>query len=124
MSTVPPSPKGKEKESPDSSKPKLNWIYADRETRELKYGPRAEAKKHIVGSWDWTEDDEQGLTLDDEESLVAVEEESGGYGWAIYWDKNDDALKQVGIREKKRVLRCSLERRLVHKKRIKDLNED
>jgi hypothetical protein len=117
VSTVP------ESESSESSKPKLNWIYADRSTREVRYGPRAEAKKHTVGSWDWTED-EQGLTLEGEECLVAVEENSGGYGWAVYWDRDDDALKVMGVGKEKRVLRCSLERRLVEKKTIKGLNED
>lgn len=112
-----------ESDASESDKPKLNWIYADRATREVRYGPRAEAKKHTVGSWDWTED-EQGLTLEGEECLVAVEEKSGGYGWAVYWDRDDDALKGMGVGKEKRVLRCSLERRLVGKKTIKGLNED
>jgi hypothetical protein len=118
VSTVPPP-----KNSKSTSKPKLNWVYADRETRELKYGPRAEAKKHTVGPWDWT-DDEQGLVLNDEECLVAVEEEEGGYGWAVYWDREDDRLKGVGIASEKRVLRCSLERRLLEEKKVKRLDED
>ncbi|KAF2681113.1 hypothetical protein K458DRAFT_421020 [Lentithecium fluviatile CBS 122367] len=110
VSTIPPDssvPKDKRK------KPKLNWIYADKRTRELKYGPRVEARQHIIGPWDWTDDDEQGLILNGEECLVAVEEESGGLGWAVYWDGEDDRLKAVGIAQEKRVLRCSLERRLV-----------
>lgn len=119
VSTIPPLASS----NPKSTKPKLNWIYTDRETRELKYGPRAEAKKHIVGPWDWTED-EQGLTLNDEECLVAVEEESGGYGWAVYWDKDDDRLKSVHVGTDKRVLRCSLERRIVEPKEMKGLDED
>ena len=119
VSTVPSSPTSKSA----SKKPKLNWLYADRTTRQLKYGTRAEAKKHVVGPWNWTED-EQGLTLDDEECLVAVEEESGGYGWAVYWDKDDDALKEMGVGKEKRVLRCSLERRLVEDREIKGLDED
>ncbi|KAF2127885.1 hypothetical protein P153DRAFT_342818 [Dothidotthia symphoricarpi CBS 119687] len=108
VSTVPPTPSS----SSTSSKPKLNWIYADAQTRELRYAPRAEARKHTVGPWDWTED-EQGLVLEGEECLVAVEEEKGGFGWAVYWDREDDRLKGVGIAGEKRVLRCSLERRLV-----------
>lgn len=64
------------------------------------------------------------MTLDDEECLVAVEEEEGGYGWAVYWDKEDDRLKGVGIAKEKRVLRCSLERRLVEEKEVKGLDED
>jgi len=111
VSTIPPdlsNPKQRRK------KPKLNWIYADKETRELKYGPRDDALEHMIGPWDWTEDDEQGLTLCGEECLVAVEEEGGGMGWAVYWDREDDRLKGFGLAKEKRVLRCSLERRLVH----------
>lgn len=105
-----------------SMRPKLNWIYADSETRELKYGSRVEAKDHTVGPWDWTED-EQGLTLEGEESVVAVEEESGVFGWSIYWDREDDRLKQRGVLEKHRVLRCSLERRLVDEKEMGGLDD-
>lgn len=97
----------------EQTKPKLNWIYVDKDTLELKYGPRAEAREHFIGPWDWTEDDEQGITFDGEESLVAVEEKRGGYGWAIYWDYHDDRLKETTVGKEKRVLRCSLERRAV-----------
>lgn len=110
VSTVPSAPLAST--SSAKSKPKLNWIYADRHTRQLRYAPRVEARNHIVGPWDWTED-EQGLTLEGEECLVAVEEKRGGFGWAVYWDRDDDRLKGVGIAGEKRVLRCSLERRLV-----------
>jgi hypothetical protein len=103
-----------------AKKPKLNWIYVDRDTRELKCGPRKEAKHHIIGPWDWTEEDEQGLTLDGEESLVAVEEEKGGYGWAVYWDQADDRLKGYDVGREKRVLRCSLERRLIAEADVSD----
>ncbi|KAF2017772.1 hypothetical protein BU24DRAFT_420821 [Aaosphaeria arxii CBS 175.79] len=122
VSTIPPDPsssspksksKGKGKRSSRAAKHKLNWIYADKNTRELKYGPRAVARDHFIGPWDWTEDDEQGLVLDGEESLVAVEEEKGGYGWAVYWDREDDRLKGFEVGKTKRVLRCSLERRLI-----------
>lgn len=120
-STPSPTPSNKAPSKP--TKPKLNWLYANKTTRELRYGPRVEAKKHTVGPWDWTED-EQGLTLDGEECLVAVEEEKGGYGWAVYWDREDDCLKEQGIGKDKRVLRCSLERRLVEEQRVKRLDED
>lgn len=113
VSTIPPTHSSSASSSSGSKKPKLNWIYADEETRELRYGPRAEARHHVIGPWDWTEDDEQGLTLEGEECMVAVEEEKGGFGWAVYWDREDDRLKGVGKEKEKRVLRCSLERRLV-----------
>jgi len=123
VATSAPSSATSSSEQRSKSKPKLNWLYIDRQTRELRHGPRAQAKKHIVGPWNWTED-EEGLTLDGEESLVLVEEKSGGYGWAVYWDRDDDCLKDFGMLEKKRVLRCSLERRLVEEKEMKCLDED
>lgn len=118
VSTIPPdsntsTSNSKSKSKAKAGKPKLNWIYVDKDTMEVKYGSRKEAKEHIIGPWDWTEDDEQGLTLDGEERMVAVEEERGGFGWAVYWDPEDDRLKGYEVGEKKRVLRCSLERRLV-----------
>lgn len=53
-----------------------------------------------------------------------MEEEEARYGWAVYWDREDDRLKGVGIANEKRVLRCSLERRLVEEKKIKGLDEE
>ncbi|KAF2182572.1 hypothetical protein K469DRAFT_225929 [Zopfia rhizophila CBS 207.26] len=117
VSTIPPDPSGSFSSSSSKQKkkkPKLNWIYVDKSTMELKYGPRAIAREHVIGPWDWTEDEEgAGLILEGEESLVAVEEDKGGYGWAVYWDRDDDRLKGFEIGKKTRVLRCSLERRLV-----------
>ncbi|KAF2662642.1 hypothetical protein K491DRAFT_617531 [Lophiostoma macrostomum CBS 122681] len=110
VSTIPSDPEAAKSKS---RKPKLNWVYADKDTREVKYGPRSEAREHVIGPWDWTED-EQGMTLDGEETLVVVEEEKGGFGWAVYWDRDDDRLKELDVGKKKRVLRCSLERRVVN----------
>lgn len=88
--------------------PMLNWIYADKNTLELKYGNKTQSREHVVGPWDWT-DDEAGLTLEGWEGLVAVQEDDGE--WAVYYDRDDDRLKgKVG---KKRVLQISLERKLV-----------
>jgi hypothetical protein len=41
----------------------------------------------------------------------------------VYWDKEDDRLKQWGVLKEKRVLRCSLERRLVDEKGIGGLDD-
>lgn len=97
--------------------PMLNWLYVDRNTLELRYGNRTQSIQHIVGPWDWTEDDQVGLLLEDWEGFVAVEEEKGV--WAMYYDINDDRLargKKVGGR---RVLQCSLERRVFDEARQK-----
>jgi hypothetical protein len=113
VSTIPPNEAQQSLSKGKMKKPKLNWVYVDKDARELKYGPRKEAKHHIIGPWDWTEEDQQGLTLAGEESLIAVEEEKGGYGWAVYWDQDDDRLKGHDVGRQKRVLRCSLERNLI-----------
>ena len=88
--------------------PMLNWIYIDTRTMELKYGNRTTSREHIVGSWDWTED-ELGVTLEDWEGFAAVEEEPGV--WALYYDRYQDNLKEEA--KGKTVLPCSLERRIL-----------
>jgi len=88
--------------------PYLNWIYADKNTLELKYGNKSSSIQHIVGSWDWTED-QNGLILEDWEGFVAVQEADGG--WILCYDMDDDDLKRVrGIR---RVLHVQLDRKLL-----------
>ena len=86
----------------------LNWIYADKDTLELKYGNRTQSKEHHVGPWDWTED-EVGVTIEDWEGFVAVEEEPGK--WAVYYDRTDNMLKDVV--PDKSVIPISLERKLL-----------
>lgn len=109
--------------------PMLNWIYVDRETYELSYGNRSQSITHMVGAWDWTED-ETSVILDGWEGFVAVDESDGltdaeweatpwgaeGLRWAIYFDKEDNgltgkALKKKGKDQKKK-LEVELERRL------------
>ena len=89
--------------------PMMNWIYADKNTLEVKYGNRTASHEHVVVPWDWTED-EIGLVLEGEERFVAVEEKENV--WAVYYDRNED---YKGLPEKKRILDISLERRLLPK---------
>ncbi|KAF2124452.1 hypothetical protein P153DRAFT_302168 [Dothidotthia symphoricarpi CBS 119687] len=84
--------------------PMLNWLYCDRATYELRYGNRTTSITHIVGEWDWTED-ESNLILDGWEGFVAIDEWDGadtdpttpwgreGLRWALYFDKDDNGLK-------------------------------
>jgi hypothetical protein len=88
--------------------PTLNWIYVDRKTMEVKYGSREQAQGHILGPFGWTED-EVGLTVEHWEGFVAVEERKDV--WAIYYDRDDDGLRDTVTRT--RVLQCSLERRII-----------
>ena len=92
--------------------PMLNWIYVDKNTLELKYGNRTQSREHHVGPWDWTED-EVGLTIENWEGFVAVEEDGGE--WAVYYDRKDDRLK--GLVPRQKVLQISLERTLIEEKR-------
>jgi hypothetical protein len=41
----------------------------------------------------------------------------------VYWDREDDRLKGWDVNKEKRVLRCSLERRLVRKRRLEGLDD-
>lgn len=88
--------------------PELNWIYADSNTLELKYGNKTASINHIVGPWDWT-DGQEALTLDSWEGFVAMEESPGV--WVVCFDKDEDYLQN--IRGDKQVLGCGLERVMV-----------
>ena len=92
-----------------SDPPTLNWIYVDKETREVKYGNRTQSRAHIVGSWGWDAGEEGGpggLTLEGEEGAVAVET---GDGWEVRWE---DGNGDIGVKGKTR-LTVSLERKML-----------
>ena len=92
--------------------PMLNWIYVDKNTREVKYGNRTRSRAHIVGSWGWDageEDGAGGLTLEGHEGAVAVE---GRDGWEIRWEDEDG---RVGV-EGRVKLTVSLERKMLEPK--------
>lgn len=72
--------------------PLLNWIYADVNTHEMKYGNRTQSVAHIVGPWDWTED-ERVITLEESSNFVAIEEEEGE--WALYFDGDGDECEAI-----------------------------
>ncbi|KAF7335420.1 hypothetical protein MVEN_02194900 [Mycena venus] len=90
--------------------PELNWIYADSQTLELKYGNKTASQNHIPGPWDWT-DDQEALMLDGWESLVALEESPGV--WVVHYDRDDDHLSRVQRGKSKPVVEISLERRIL-----------
>ncbi len=89
--------------------PMLNWIYVDKDTREVRYGNRTQSRQHIVGSWGWDAGEEGGaggLTLEGREGAVAVETEKG---WGIRWEDGCGKVDVQGSRH----LTISLERRFV-----------
>ena len=110
--------------------PMLNWIYVDKNTLELKHGNRTQSREHWVGSWKWTngedEDDSTdpdmdpgGLTLGGEEKFVVVEpvQSEAKHGrWEVRWDKNDNGLKSIEGITGRKVLKVSLERTFVREK--------
>lgn len=75
--------------------PFLNWVYVDRETHEVKYGVRDQAEPQFVGPWDVTKADRR-LTFQGWEGFVAVEETEGSGLWALYFDCEDDGLREKG----------------------------
>ncbi|KAK3116990.1 hypothetical protein LTR53_002072 [Teratosphaeriaceae sp. CCFEE 6253] len=96
----------------------LNWVYVDKQTHEVKYGVRAAAEAQKVGPWDCSKM-EHRLTLDGWEGFVAVEEEEGSGLWALYFDVNDDGLRQEGQpgRKGKAVLQLEVWRKEIRKER-------
>ncbi|KAI9667101.1 MAG: hypothetical protein M1831_001278 [Alyxoria varia] len=92
--------------------PAMGWIYADKDTMELKYGNRTASVEHIIGPWDWTPD-EEGVTLEEKEAFVAVEEETGV--WAVYFDRGEDG---GGLPRGKRTLPISVERKPTNQESI------
>lgn len=92
--------------------PMLNWIYVDKNTREVKYGNRTQSREHTVGSWGWDAGEEGGaggLTLEGGEGAVAVEADDG---WEIRWEDEDG---NVGV-DGRRKLTISLERKMLEPK--------
>ncbi|TVY86872.1 hypothetical protein LAWI1_G006697 [Lachnellula willkommii] len=63
--------------------PMMNWIYVDRDTYELKFGPRPYAEHNFKGPWDCTRQ-ERRLTFGGWEGFCVVLEESGF--WGVYFD--------------------------------------
>lgn len=92
--------------------PMLNWIYVDKDTREVKHGNRTQSRAHIVGSWGWDAGEEGGaggITLEGGEGAVAVEVDGG---WEIRWEDEDG---NAGL-EGRRKLTVSLERKMLEPK--------
>ena len=93
--------------------PMLNWIYVDKDTMEMKYANRSGSIVHHVGDYDWTsedhEKDDSCVTFDDWEGFLAVEEQKGK--WALYFDMDDDGLKQHARGRK--TIEVRLQRRVI-----------
>jgi hypothetical protein len=73
--------------------PLLNWIYADTETHELRYGNRSQSVEQVVEPWDWSKDERNILLEGKEKAFIAVEEKEGE--WALYYDRDGDELARV-----------------------------
>ncbi|KAJ5382166.1 hypothetical protein N7517_000077 [Penicillium concentricum] len=73
--------------------PLLNWIYADTETHELRYGNRSQSVEQLVEPWDWDKN-ERNISLEGKQNrFIAVEEEEGE--WALFYDRDGDELARV-----------------------------
>lgn len=91
--------------------PMLNWIYIDKDSLELKYASRSGSIAHHVGSYDWTNEahDNSFITFDEFEGFLAVQEADAG--WALYFDLNDDGLKE--FKKGRKVVEIQLQRRVI-----------
>ncbi len=82
----------------------LNWIFVDKDSLQVRHGSKTDSLDHVAGPWAWTED-EENVTLRDDEGFVAVEEDEGV--WGVYYDLRGDF---TGLPEGKRVVEISLRR--------------
>jgi hypothetical protein len=86
--------------------PALHWIYAHKDTGELRHGSRGETAGHIIGPWNWSED-EEWLVLENTAYFLAVEGDDGT--WSLYHDMNKKLKATLAPR---RVVDISLHREL------------
>ncbi|WEW60152.1 hypothetical protein PRK78_005637 [Emydomyces testavorans] len=92
--------------------PLLNWIYVDSDTYELRFGNKKESEGHMLGPWDCTPIDRR-LTFDGWEGFAVAEEkdaEGGFLGWGLYFDYDDDGLREK-VPLDRRVMEVELLRR-------------
>lgn len=83
--------------------PLLNWIYADTETYELRYGNRSQSVEQLVEPWDWCKN-EKFISLEGKQNaFIAVEEEEGE--WALHFDRDGDEL--AGVLGEQGLLDCA-----------------
>jgi len=92
--------------------PELNWIYVDKDTLELKYGGKSKSTGHVVGPWDWT-DDQKGMLLESWEGFVAMQAGDEEGGWLLCYDRDDNHLGNV--RGDRKVVEIELDRRVIAK---------
>jgi hypothetical protein len=70
--------------------PLLNWIYVDTVTAELRYGNKSQSIEHLVGPWNWS-DDETEVTLKKRQRCIAVQKPMSKK-WQLYWDVENNGL--------------------------------
>lgn len=71
----------------------LNWVYIGSSTYRVKHGIRVEAQAQLTGPMDliFSKSGDKRLSFEGWEGFVAVEEEADQ--WALYFDKDDDGLR-------------------------------
>ena len=89
--------------------PSLGWIYVNKDTRAISYGPRKDTTGHVIGPWGWTADEQYVSLRGRHDQFVLVREEvenddddesddedDAGENdrWAIYWDP-DGKLQEI-----------------------------
>jgi hypothetical protein len=90
----------------------LNCIYLDAHSQQLRYGVREDTESHLAGPVDCSPQS-QHLNFQGWEGFCAVEVQPSI--WAIYFDINDDGLKDK-VPPGMRILDIELERREVKNK--------
>ncbi|KAI1846318.1 hypothetical protein JX265_010902 [Neoarthrinium moseri] len=76
--------------------PALHWIYVDKDTGELRHGSRGATAGHVIGPWNWSED-EEFVVLENSPYFFAVEEDDGA--WSLYHDQSKKLVEKLAPRK-------------------------
>lgn len=73
--------------------PMLNWVYVNRDTQTVQYGPRRDTVDQNIGPWGFS-DNEALLTLDESPGgFIAMRQMHEGLErWVIHWDPEQSIL--------------------------------
>lgn len=81
--------------------PMLNWIYVNKETRQLQYGGKKDTLGHVIGPWFWSAD-EHFITLEgDHEPFVARLVDGQ---WCVCWDPEQELEDCLRLKLRRRLL--------------------
>ncbi|GFG19523.1 hypothetical protein IFM5058_10181 [Aspergillus udagawae] len=93
-------PKGKIRLHGAECPPTLRWVFCDVATSEMRYGSWEDSEGQICGPWDATQDEQEYVTLQDNQWLaVQLPNSEEHQAWQLYYNgKDSSAALPAGAR--------------------------